>query len=223
MASQAYAEVIEFPAFLTRQRPVVPYREDSPCNEIKARPGDLLGAAGRFLRFAGEWFAAGISARVINMRNGMDSMANVQGIASGVAAARRPDVSQGIGESPRPANPSPNPRSLVDDVASAVDRLRRIEGERGLYIMLESLLQGSRSVLVQHGVMPPQEGSAELESLRHQLKLAQEARDINHAYAKHYADTLSKIQNLDGSEDLQDAQKIAKGSLEAVISGQPAK
>lgn len=137
-------------------------------------------------------------------------MTNIQEVQTG----RR--IPQGAGASPMPAA-VPNTRSIVDDVAQAVERFRRIEGERGLYLMLETLLGGSRDVLAQHGVVPPARETAELESLRAQLQRALQSRDNNHAYAVHYADALTKIANLDGAEDLQDAQKLAKEAMTVVF------
>lgn len=215
MAMLAWDDDFEIPQFFTRQAPVIPYREEAPCNAIKARTGDLWGAAVRFLRRAADRVRPGIGASQFIggyaiMRNGKDTMSIQDETQRGRDRSPAPRIVQNIGQS------APSPlamRSIVDDVASAVERLRRIEGERGLYNMLETLLQGSRSVLVEHGIMPPQQESAELESLRAQLVRAAQSRDTNHAYARHYADTLSQIVNLNQGE----ASEHAKRALEKVF------
>lgn len=217
MAMPAYAEVIEFPAFLTRQRPVVPYPEDLPCDGIKARPGDLMGAAGRFLRFARHWFADGIAARVSNMRNGQ-GMTSIHEVSTAREQRARMVNGQPAVE-PHSREPAPSPRSLVDDVALAVNRLRLIEGERGLYNMLEQLLQGSRAVLIQHGVMPP--ANAEIESLHIQLKRLQASRDTAVAYAKLYQDTLAEIAKADDDASAGVARKALEVVLEGIQQPQP--
>jgi len=203
MTMQTYDDDFVLPSFLTRKPPASDHVEDVPCNAIKARASDLRGAVGRFLhsmsiklfRPSLRAFAAGD----FTVRNGQDKMTGNYPNAPRARGAGNPllrDTTQQDSEQDATAGAAQRPRSLVDDVATAVDRLRRIEGERGLCSLLEVLLQNSRMVLAEHGVLQPNSESAELKSLHSQVDRLSESREILSRYAKHFQEALTEIANL---------------------------
>lgn len=223
MTMQVFDDDAYLPSFLMRRDPAPAHMEDAPCNPIKARASDLRGAVGRFLHsMSTKLFRPSLGAFAagdFNVKNGQDSMTINRNMLLRGQQQMNSRQGDAMGEAATTQAPtSARPRSLVDDIAVAVERLRRIEGERGLYNLLEMLLQDSRKVLAEHGVLPPSTESAELESLHLQLARLKESRDTNHAYAKHFSDALAEIANLDGALT-SEAPIIAKKALEVHLQG----
>lgn len=146
------------PAFLSR-RASAP--EDAPCIEPQGRLAGIWGAARRIL----------ISAKINwrdGMRNGVDSMDTQNNRrAAGVAQLQRPILG---GDS----DAAQEDRRLLDAIKQPVEAIRVILGERAINSVLASLLRQSNANLERYGARQSDHDSAELESLRAQLKQAQE-------------------------------------------------
>jgi hypothetical protein len=146
------------PAFLLR-RASTP--EGEPCGEPQGLLAGIWGAVRRILPSAKIDWRDG-------MRNGVDSMDTQNNRrAAGVAQLQRPILG---GDS----DAAQEDRRLLDAIKQPVEAIRVILGERAINSVLTSLLRQSNANLERYGARQPDHDSAELESLRAQLKQAQE-------------------------------------------------
>jgi hypothetical protein len=169
-----------FPAFLSRPKVEAPANDDIADNHA---PRSFSG----WLR--GLW-AGSLVARITRettMRNGRDSMQEAQ---TGRGAAR---VQQSIADQYQSNAAEPGPQAsesvLLAQVTTAIEAFRKIEGERMLAQMLESLLGRSRQVLTSHGIAAPSQESATVAAMRKQIAaLEDRCHRGDEAYAKLQAD-----------------------------------
>lgn len=165
----AVEDDLQFPAFLTREhQPSAPVG-GVPCNGIKARARGLLwGAGARFLRLLCHvvspltWWRGLKQPRELSFVEIEDMSRNGAGLAG-----------------PGGGHPSPMAPVLEDGImkaaVEALNTFRAVEGEKALNMLLHELLIKSNDNLARYGVRGAFRETAELESLRAQLKGAQEA------------------------------------------------
>jgi len=196
----AAVEDLQFPAFLSRShQPPAPVG-GVPCNGIKARARDLWGAAARFLRLL-LWPV--LQPREISFVEIEDMSRNGSGPSGGHPAPTMPVLEDGI----------------MKAAISALDTFRAVEGEKALNMLLHELLLKSNENLARYGVRGAFRETAELESLRSQLKRQQDAnkhgnaeyRTLQHA-ANQMAQDMAQIAERHDSP--QDCPQIARASIQ---------
>lgn len=125
-----------FPAFLSRPKVEVAANDDIASNHAPRRLSDWLRGLSR----------GSVVARIAReniMRNGRDDMQETP------QSFGRPGVAGAKVQQPITAQPD---NVLLSQVTQAVEAFRKIEGERMLAQMLESLLGRSHGVLQAHGI-----------------------------------------------------------------------
>lgn len=194
---------LQFPAFLTRdQAPAAPVG-GVPCNGIKARTRGLWGAGVRFLR-ALLW--TGFQPREFSFVENVDMSRNGSGLAG-----------QGGG------HPSPMAPVLEDGImkaaVEALNTFRAVEGEKALNMLLHELLLKSNDNLARYGVRGNYRETAEVESLRAQLKRQQEANQrgsAEHKMLQHAAnEALQALAIIADAPHEHDTREDARAAIKA--------
>lgn len=199
----AAVEDLQFPAFLSRShQPPAPVG-GVPCNGIKARARDLWGVGARFLRLL-LWPV--FQPREVSFVE-IEDMSRNGGMLAG----------------PGGGHPAPTMPVLEDGIMkaaiSALDTFRAVEGEKALNMLLHELLLKSNDNLARYGVRGAFRETAELESLRSQLKRQQDAnkhgsaeyRTLQHA-ANQLAQDMAQI--ADRTDQGTDCPQIARASIQ---------
>lgn len=153
---------LQFPAFLTRDHEPAAPAGRVPCNSAELRPATYWGAAGRLLRFVFWPFS--------QLRDALLSRARIETFMEN-------DMSRngaGIAHHQTPAAPVLE-ESIAKPLFASLETFRAVEGEKSLNMLLHELLLKSNQKLVSYGVQPAFRETAELESLRAQLKRQQDA------------------------------------------------
>lgn len=123
-------------------------------------------------------------------------------------------------------HPTPAAPVLDDHIAKplikALEVFRAVEGEKALNMLLHEMLLKSNATLQGFGVQSAFRESAELESLRAQLKRAQETnahgnqeyRKLQHA-ANQAVQSLAVIADADGADSKSDLRETASMAVKA--------
>ena len=167
-------EPMPFPAFLARRT--------SPAIEETSRPPSWRNPIRRLI-------AAMKSPAEHKMRNGTD-MQEIPTIGRTGTQAR---VSQPIG--------ADEDRRLIDAVMRPLESIRAVLGERAVNSVLHGLLRQSNANLEAHGARQPDHETAELESLRDQLRQAQQINSNGHAAYRKLAAELAELRDAVSPDD----------------------
>lgn len=195
---------LQFPAFLTRDHEPAAPAGRVPCNSAELRPATYWGAAGRLLRFV-FWPFSQLRERSF-VENDMSRIGAIGTLH------------------PTPAAPVLE-QSISQPLIKALEVFRAVEGEKSLNMLLHELLLKSNATLKGYGVQPAFRETAELESLRAQLKRQQDANQrgsAEHKALQHAANeavqALSIIADAPHEHDAREEARSAIRTWEAATN-----
>lgn len=195
---------LQFPAFLTRDHEPAAPAGRVPCNSAELRPATYWGAAGRLLRFVFWPFSQ------LRERSFVENDMSRNGA--------------GIAHHQTPASPVLE-QSISQPLIKALEVFRAVEGEKSLNMLLHELLLKSNATLQGYGVQPAFRETAELESLRAQLKRQQDANQrgsAEHKMLQHAANeavqALSIIADAPHEHDAREEARSAIRTWEAATN-----
>lgn len=202
VSAHAVGDDLQFPAFLSRTHQPPALAGGVPCNGIKARALTYWGAGVRFLRLL-LWPV--LQPREVSFVEIEDMSRNGAGMAS---IQHQSPMTPVLGD------------AVSQKLIAALEVFRRVEGEKGLNMLLHEMLLKSNENLQRDGVQAAFRETAEIESLRAQLKRQQDAnkhgneeyRRLQHA-ANQLAQDMAQIS--DSTSTPTDCPQIARASIQA--------